>query len=302
MRIRLGVGLKALALLIVTLVLLAVGSASAGSATAAESWVLRYATRAGDRARYSFDGSGRVMVEVEGLEGSMRSEMQLHMECLAEFMGTGDDGLVRVRGSVLSGAARSTSNGEVLDEVIDPMVQVYYISARGELDRTEEVEGAARTLGYFEMPGFEPDDVCLVLDVGVLPEGEIAVGGSWSGSVDIGGEEEEESVTVQYQSRLVGEGEYQGRPCVRIETDFDCPISPPTGGEGMEVRGRIYGHLEWHFDRERGVVMVMEGPLRVAFTGSFGDEEGNEFAMSMRYVMNVRSALTEFNGQRVGGG
>ena len=291
----------ALASLTAALVLMAAGAASAGSATAAESGVLRYTTRAGDRARYSFDGSGRAIVEVEGLEGNLRSETRLHMECLTEFMGTGDDGLVRVRGSVLSGSAQSTGYGEVLDEVIDPLVQVYYISARGELDRTEEVEGEAKALGHFQMPGFAPDDVSLVLDVGVLPEGEIAVGGSWSGSVELAGEEEQEPVAVQYRSRLVGEGEYQGRPCVRIETDFDCPISPPTEEDGPAVRGRIYGHLEWYFDRERGVVMFVEGPLRVAFTGSFG-EEGNESAMSMRYVMNVRSKLTEFNGERVGAG
>ena len=279
-------------------------AAAAANLAAAEGTVLKHHQGTGDKAVYDFGLSARVKVEGSGGSGTAQAEMTLQMKCLAEFVEVLPNGHQGLRGQIVSGTLTGKGEGETKTVAVKDVVVNYELSPQGEMKAVELVAGDPPILFFPGAHlGFGPDDAFLLGGRAVFPDRPVSEGEKWGGTAQkphpVSGEIQEE----QYESRVLGTEQFRGRKCLKIRTTGTFPLegsAPVPGTEVVaQVRGMISGHDIWLFDPERGLIMSVEGSHRLVVSARA--EMGAEVAgiATTSAVINIRSVLTEFNGEKI---
>jgi len=279
-------------------------AAAAANLAAAESIVLKHHQGTGDKAVYDFGLSARAKVEESGGSGTVQAEMTLQMKCLAEFLEVLPNGDQKLRGQIVSGTLTAKVEGEAKTLALKDVVVNYELSPQGEMKLRELVGGDPPFLAFPGVRfGLLADDAFLLGGKALFPDRPVSEGEKWSGTAKkphpVSGEIQEE----QYESRVLGTEQFRGRKCLKIRTTSTFPLegsAPVPGTEVVtQVKGTISGHDIWLFDPERGLIMSVEGSHRLVITARV--EMGAEVAgiATTSAVINIRSVLTEFNGEKI---
>lgn len=270
-----------------------------------EKVLLRYGGAAGDTARYQVAFSGREQTTGAGLEEAFRSELSVQMECLVEWLEDGSGTARPVKGKVTSGSATSRAEGEEQTLEFEEVTARYMVTPRGEIESYEVTEGEPPMLhigGGAMAPG--PEDGFLLSGWGVLPEGPVKKGDTWSGTALIPTPFGEEPMGLDYEAAYLGREEHRGISCHRIRTavrfEDEEAQSDPEAGE-MRMAARLAAECTWLLDAERGVIVFADGSNRVTTTVTFESPDGESNSLEAAGVINMRSVLTEFNGRKLGG-
>jgi hypothetical protein len=281
---------------------------TATAAAGPETWDLKHHQGHRDKAVYHFGLSARAQVEGEAFAeaATTRGEMSLQMKCMAEYVGGTASGDQKIVGRILSGTLRVKAEGTDESLELPEAVFQYIVTPRGQLKKHELTSGEPPVLFF---PGlslvFGPEDAFMAGGMLVLPDHPVKVGDTWKGTIlkprPDGGEAQE----IPFESALVGVEEFRGRRCVKIKTAVVAKLEHAAPIPGTPVTGHMESTLSAEgvclFDPERGLVMSDEGSLDVVVHARADTADGETLTMDTSAVIRTRSALTEFNGEEIGG-
>ena len=264
--------------------------------------ILKYHQTEGDRASYDFSATGTAKLNVQKGLTTERLDVSMQMKVLEEFWEPTAEGLARVQGAILSGTVKAKSKTEEETQPIQRMAANYKIASGGEMREVELLSGEPPVLpGLFFT--FGPDDAFLLGGLIQFPKKPLKAGDKWKGTARIPSAESDETVLVNYQCNVLGLEQYRGRPCVKIKTtakfsDNETIPEPESGGT-IAAKITATETNTWRFDYERGLVMSSKGTIRVSLAATFVDQDANVSTATITGVVNARSAMTEFNGQKL---
>jgi hypothetical protein len=267
-----------------------------------EGLILKYDQTEGDRASYEFSVSGTAKLNLQQGLTTERMDISMQAKCVEEFWEPTPEGLAQVQGAFMSGTMKAKSQGEEHGSPLQRMVVNYKIAPSGEMKERELLSGELTGLAGLPF-AFGPDDAFLVGGLVQFPKKPLKPGDKWKGTVAIPSEETGAAVLVNYESKALGLEQYRGRPCVKIATSAkeatETTVPDEESGGIVTFKGTAKETVTWRFDYERGLVMSSEGVIQITATGSFVDEEAREHTATMSGVLNTRSVMTEFNGQKL---
>jgi hypothetical protein len=277
--------------------------ASAGLAAGDAGLFLRYRQAQGDKATYAYSCSTRAQIEVQNGQKTDRAEVSLQMKLATEVLETTPGGDMKIRADITSGKIKASSGGDQGTVPVESAVLEYLVSARGIVKSVNLMSGRPPAIGVLPYAA-TPDDVFLVSGVGQFPDKRLKPGDTWEGVARVPDPEGGEAMEVPFKSKLVSVAQVRGRPCATIKTT--ARVNATHAEDAEDGSGRMSGRMDvvqevtWVFDYERSVVMSAQGTTRIS-VGFQGTDSGSGESASARIsgVMNTRSTLLEFNGQKI---
>jgi hypothetical protein len=267
----------------------------------AQGLTLKYNLSPGSKASYSFSCSTRAKLDVEKGLTTAAAEMSLQMKVATEVLEAAASGAAKVQGQILSGSLKVKAEGEQETIPVENVVVNYQMTPRGVVKQKELLAGQPPIL-----PGvgavFEPEDGFLIGGLGLLPDHPVKPGDKWKGVARLPSVLSEETVAISYESKLLGQERYKGRPCAKIRTtgkrEFSQAMDAPDGSGQVVVNGVITADTTWRFDHQRGVIMWSESSDTLVLAVQ-GRGEGDTSTAKISSVLKTRSVLTELHGERI---
>ncbi len=272
-------------------------------AVAEQGVLLKYHHSPGDRALYELNRSTTARAQEEGGK-SAKADVDVTLQCLAEYLGDTASGDWGILGTITSGAMTAKVAGDEASAPLGEVSMRYIVSPRGAVTSSRTVRGDAPSAVYgAEGVMLQPADVFLLSGLAIFPDGPLKQGDKWQGVARVsllegGGVHEQ-----PYESVLLGAADYCGSQCWKIKTMAQVEVEetiPSCDGVGhAKVALKASVQATWLYDPQRGVVASVDGTENIAMTETImagGQKMGK---VTVTAVANSRSRLTEFNGVKI---
>ena len=184
-----------------------------------------------------------------------------------------------------------------------PRVANYEITPRGEIKiesdaSSDDAEG--------NLPGvtFGPGNVFLGMDVAVLPEKPLKAGDRWEGTVVENASEGGGQLPIKYNSKALGQVQYDGRSCWKIKTNFRTVMDesqPTRAGIEVQVKVVVTGDVIWLFDPKRGLLITADGTAKGTVDAEADTVAEGQVTVNGGLDLSFHTKLVEYNGQKVPG-
>ncbi|MCJ7797797.1 MAG: hypothetical protein MUQ56_13740 [Thermoleophilia bacterium] len=248
--------------------------------------VLRYTPKVGEVHKQKATFAGRMQTSVEGMGELMRMEMTLEME-YSERALSQTDAVTRVQTDLTRGTLTLTMGGQSQPRDLGVGKTVLDLDRQGnvvkivemDMPEAEQIMGPGAESWSFDIP---------------FPEGDIAVNGTWSGTMTIPIGRDTPPIRLPYECTLLGLTTFQGRNCAKIRATFKGPFDMDLSGvEGIgadaegPMNATMEGDLVYYYDYDNSVDVYGEGTVGMDMSMSMA-ELG---AVTMKMLMNIKTAL-----------
>jgi hypothetical protein len=253
--------------------------------------VLRYAPKVGVEAKHKLAIKGRTEVVTEGMGATMRMEMTGTTFYSEKALSETPD-RARMETLLTGGEFTIQMSGNTQTQEVPKGRIVADVDRQGRMLSLVESDfgGEAQSI-----MGTGTENWATFSNFSAFPEGNVAVGDSWSDELEIPAMPGGPKLSLKISSRLLGLATYEGRKCAKIRTTFKGPMSFTEEGEAeadsTSMEATLEGTMEWQYDYENSVYVDGEGSMGLDMKMSISAPEMPGTEVRTKMLANVTMTL-----------
>lgn len=256
--------------------------------------VLRYQMTPGETLSYEVTTTGVGTITAAGRTDPLNTDVRFVYEMTCTEVD--DEGNLTIRHRVRDIVAQAETAGRQLPVTLGVPVVTTVIAPTGTV-LSSRVEPPAQQPGTAPVPAGEQAPFDMGQFIGELrgpgfPEQAVKPGDRWEQALRLVTQAGQPMI-VKHVTRFIDHAALTGRPCVRLETEYEMPLDLNLAGPGMlRLAGKQKGNQVAYFDYEAGRVLRFDGASDTSLTMSAPPLFGATGAQQSLVALTLRSTTS----------